>query len=33
MENQEAEILQYILDFFLERNIRAYRTEIVPNMI
>ena len=30
MENQEAEILQYILDFFLERNIRAYRTEIVP---
>ena len=33
MENQEDEISQYILDFFLERNIRAYRTEIVPNMI
>lgn len=33
MENQEDEISQYIMDFFLERNIRAYRTEIVPNMI
>lgn len=30
MENQEDEISQYIMDFFLERNIRAYRTEIVP---
>ena len=33
MENQEDEISQYIMDFFLERNIRAYRTEIVPGMI
>lgn len=30
MENQEDEISQYILDFFRERGIKAYRTEIAP---
>ena len=30
MENQEEAISQYILDFFLENGIKAYRDEIVP---
>jgi len=30
MEKQEAEISQYILDFFLEHGIKAYRRELVP---
>lgn len=30
MENQEDEIYQYILDFFRERGIKSYRTEVAP---
>ena len=30
MENQEEEISKYILDFFLDHGIKAYREEIVP---